>query len=456
MTITFKLRTQRKNGTVPVWVRVRDNKADISVPTDIYLLPDRWNAKAGRVKPFNKEQYPDLYKWAEDTNRSLDGIRDDIIEYVDACKDKNITPTREGIDAIVHKKREATKAIPKDILGYLDWLISAMESGAFRIKGETYNPHTIKCWKTFKGVYERFEKDYNGIITWSNIDKTVADSFTTALEDYGYMVKMQNKMIICMKALIGYATRYHHLHTNTDAIALFTKKTEKAGCTATQIYLTVDEINALAKMDIPVGSLKDQVRDLFIIGCWTGQRVSDYSRLNASNFRTTSNGTRVVEVVQTKTGTRVVVPLINDSVKDVVDKYNGNLPHISDVIINRYIKQIAKDLSDTVPSLKTKVETLLTLHEKGAENDGRKEYERNDDGTVIKARYDLISTHTCRRSCITNLYKSGLFSIRQLMSISGHKTERVFYEYIKEGADELADEINAILKKAESTNADLF
>ena len=456
MTYTFKLRSQRKNGVVPVWVRVRDIKADISVPTDIYLLPDRWNTKAGKAKDYNEDKYPELAKWSKEVNANLDIILNDLMKYCDACKDKGEIPTREGVEKIVHKKREQTKAMPKDILGYLGWLIKAMESGEFRIKGERYNVHTIKCWKTFKGVYERFEKDYNGVITWATIDKGVADSFITFLEDYGYMVKMQNKLLICMKAMINYSSLYHHLHTNTDAIALFTKKAEKEGCTATQIYLTVDEINALAKMELPAGSLKDQVRDLFVVGCWCGQRVSDYSRLNASNFRTTSKGTRVVEVVQTKTGTRVVVPLLNDTIKEIVDKYNGNLPHISDIIINRYIKQVARDLSDTVPSLKTKVATLLTLHEKAAEEAGTMNYEKDASGTVLKARYDLISTHTCRRSCITNLYKSNLFTIRQLMSISGHKTERVFYEYIKEGADELADEINAILQNAEKSNADLF
>ena len=84
--------------------------------------------------------------------------------------------------------------------------------------------------------------------------------------------------------------------------------------------------------------------------------------------------------------------------------------------------------------------------------------ETDEEGNVIKRKYDLISSHSARRSGITNLYKSRLFTTRQLMSISGHKTESSFYIYISESADELADEIAAILEKAkkEDSNEELF
>ena len=67
----------------------------------------------------------------------------------------------------------------------------------------------------------------------------------------------------------------------------------------------------------------------------------------------------------------------------------------------------------------------------------------------------MISTHTARRSCITNLYLSNRFSISQLMSISGHKSERAFNEYICCSSEEMADMIAEIAKKNQPS-VDLF
>ena len=45
-------------------------------------------------------------------------------------------------------------------------------------------------------------------------------------------------------------------------------------------------------------------------------------------------------------------------------------------------------------------------------------------------KYKLVSSHTARRSFCTNAYKSGI-PIQDIMAISGHKTERVFLNYVK-------------------------
>lgn len=45
-------------------------------------------------------------------------------------------------------------------------------------------------------------------------------------------------------------------------------------------------------------------------------------------------------------------------------------------------------------------------------------------------KYELISTHTARRSFATNLFKAGFPAI-SIMKITGHKTEKAFMRYIK-------------------------
>lgn len=63
-------------------------------------------------------------------------------------------------------------------------------------------------------------------------------------------------------------------------------------------------------------------------------------------------------------------------------------------------------------------------------------------------RYDCVTTHTARRSGITNMYLFHKFTIVQMMHVSGHKTQKTFMDYIKLSSDEIADEIDAIVNGA--------
>ncbi len=54
----------------------------------------------------------------------------------------------------------------------------------------------------------------------------------------------------------------------------------------------------------------------------------------------------------------------------------------------------------------------------------------------------MVTNHTARRSFCTNAYKSGMPTI-DIMSISGHKSERIFLNYIKVTEDERAIKISS-------------
>ncbi|WP_281862614.1 hypothetical protein [Bacteroides acidifaciens] len=142
------------------------------------------------------------------------------------------------------------------------------------------------------------------------------------------------------------------------------------------------------------------------------------------------------------------IPIMNPNLEAICKKYEYNLPSVVDQIINRYIKEILKDLSEKVPTLAVKVPTKLTMKQKEKEKAGELTVERNDKGEVMMPRYDCVTTHTARRSGITNMYLSHKFTIVQMMHVSGHKTQKTFMDYIKLSSDEITDEIDAIVNGA--------
>ncbi len=116
-------------------------------------------------------------------------------------------------------------------------------------------------------------------------------------------------------------------------------------------------------------------------------------------------------------------------------------------MLNRYINNIFKELSEKVPSLKEKVPTKLTMKQKEAMRKYEKVPETDLNGSVIVPRYDCVTSHTARRTGITNMYLSQRYSILQMMHVSGHKTQKTFMDYIKISSEEIADEIAAMSKK---------
>ena len=89
-----------------------------------------------------------------------------------------------------------------------------------------------------------------------------------------------------------------------------------------------------------------------------------------------------------------------------------------------------------MPTLAVKVPTKLTMKQKKKKGLNEMAVERNDKGEIFMPHYDCVTTHTVRRSDITNMYLSHNFTIVQMMHVSGHKTQKTFMVHIKLSSDD--------------------
>lgn len=453
----YFLRTKREKGTASVYLRVqkRNPKLNILVCSKVSVDIQQWDKVTQDVAKWNDYCKTQDGRKVKETLDSISSAIDNLISqgiYDKARIDEVVEDVvfreererqriqeeeerqeQERLRLIKEQEEEARKA---DVILFLENFLEGIKNGRIKNGAENYTLNTCKVWSNFLGILKRFIQIYP--FTWKDINKALADHFVSFMEKNGYMVTSINKYIICFKAMIQNAMD-QELHNNPIALRAFSKKKIQETDKAKEIYLTKAELQALYEM--PLEGLKDKVRDVFLVGCYTCQRFSDYARLEKENFTTTAKGTKVVRIVQEKTGNDVVIPILNDNLLHIAEKYGYDIPKVNDVILNRYIKQILKELSSTVPSLARKERTLLTMKEREKEKQGLVSFERDNKENVIKPRYELVSSHTARRSGITNLYLSGNFDTYQMMSISGHRDEKTFYEYIKLSSDEVADSI---------------
>ncbi len=175
-------------------------------------------------------------------------------------------------------------------------------------------------------------------------------------------------------------------------------------------YLNEKEIDAIFYYESDNDTL-NAVRDNWIIGLWTGLRVSDFlTRLDMSNI---NDG--FIEIKTKKTNTSVSIPL-HWQVKEVLKRYFGNLPpKISEQRFNKYIKDIAEELKFNQPMV-------------GAISITENKVSRKVVDTYPK--WKLITSHICRRSFCTNLF--GKVPNQVIMSVAGWSNEKMMFKYNQE------------------------
>ncbi len=464
---TYYLRTSKSDGKASLYTRIlsRKNNFRVQLNTGVSVDVASWrNAEKKSAGKANKSVWDfmpsEIKKMVEVIDDAItlameqpDCTKESVeaavsnVRYADAIESNRIVEEQEKAKKQAEEERKkADKAkADADVISYLENLIEGMKNGDVRIsgkgqhKGERYTAGTIKMWNNLLGILRRFMAKKK--FTWKDIDQKLANRFVGMLEDEGYMAKTRNKYVGEFVALINRAGK-EGKHDNTKATEYFSKPKVDESKKATEVYLTADELQGL--FDLQLSGLQEKVRDIFLIGVYTCQRVGDFSRLKESNFTTTPRGTQIIELRQQKTGTLVKIPILNQNLITLAEKYGYNLPSIPDQIINRYIKDICRMLADKMPTMKEEFTTLLTMKEKAKEERGETTYKRNNEGEPVKEKWEMITTHTARRTGITLMYLSGKFDTRQMMHLTGHKELKTFDEYIKLSGDDVADDMQKI------------
>ena len=173
--------------------------------------------------------------------------------------------------------------------------------------------------------------------------------------------------------------------------------------------------------------LLNEAKDIFTVGCLTGQRVSDYKRINETMIKKLSDGNGYIHLQQEKTGKWIYIPL-DPRVRVILNRYNGKLPFIYDQDLNERIKVIGRLLG-------------------WRENAGITEFKGMLQVPTKKKFYECIKTHTARRTFATNAYKRKI-SLSSIMVITGHSSEKMLRKYLK-----LDNEERAMLAAAEFVKA---
>lgn len=411
MATTFFVRTKKKNGYAPICVRVQSPSLHINIrqSTNLMVPIHKWNLSRSSTA------FRDFVNSAEGRVlfRKIEAIRLTIDEKIISRKGVTADQVRKIVYEIVYREFIQKETHSMTLNKYIDIYLDQVENGVRKTqKGLNFSKGTVKSIRAVRNLMGEFQKDVGRMYDFEEVDY----EFRTRFLDYLYNHKKYNVNTAakCLNTLITIlsAAEGEGYHTNRKCVDhQFRAKRKEVD----NVYLTKEELMSLAGADISsLSKTHEAARDIFMVGVYTAQRVSDYNNLTSENFIQNPDGSLVVRLRQKKTGVCVSIP-VKEELRRILEKYNYDLPRVTDKMINTCIKEVAKVAGIDCPVVIEVTSGGVLTHE-------------------THPKYKLVHSHTARRTAATLMYLAGM-DVFNICSVTGHSSVAMLKKYIK--ADEI-------------------
>lgn len=402
MIINFQVRNDR------IIVRYKQRGADIQISTGIKLKKEYWNKQTQQVKNV-----------ISITNRV------EINNYLIQTKERfqrfyleKVPSTKEHVKDLIRQALKSEKENQVDLISFAFDYSKVQKRKTNPKTGKPLAKSTISKFNLLAEHLKGFKVYSNKPLDFEDINVEFYYDFLEYLKvKHKYSPNSLGKYIQALKTLMNEAVS----QKLTDNFAFKSGHFKRIAVDAENIYLSDKEVKKILMLDLSHLPHLERSRDIFIVGCYTGLRYQDVININ----RGCLSG-NYLNIVQAKTGDRVTIPLLSQ-VQAILRKYNFEFK--SNAKINKQLKEVCK---------MAKINEVIR----------RKSYV---DGILVDQefkKYQLVSSHTARRSFATNSYQKGI-PTASIMKITGHRTEKSFYKYIKLDNKEHAD---LLFKAWESEN----
>jgi integrase len=246
------------------------------------------------------------------------------------------------------------------------------------------------------GEFEKFRKQ---TIEFDQIDSDFLDAysgFLRKLKEKPYNDNTLYRHINFFFTFLNWSRgKYHNLEKLKNPISSYESD---------DVHLTEEEIALIENVELPRETL-EWTRDLFLIGVYSGQRYSDYSVFELADVK----GNMIIKRAE-KTETESFIPLV-PKLKSLLEKYNWELPKMKVQKFRNRIKEICKIC---------KINSVIK----------QTTYRGNEKVIEYKEKWQVISSHTARRTYITLSSEKGMPD-HIIMKVTGIRDTETLKKYKK-------------------------
>lgn len=235
----------------------------------------------------------------------------------------------------------------------------------------------------------------------------------------------------------------YNLTVSTKNLKTLTEKIEV-------IALFPDELSLLADFPIPAEKKHlELVRDLYVFGCFTMFRISDFFTLKKTDIEKKIGKKWSIKRETGKTGVDVEIPLDAQAV-EIIERYEKQtensellLPTLSEGYYNRAIKEVISEFGIWIAEEEKKGN--YTDYDVRYFSATYKKVRHKGDKKVAKTVdfSSMFTSHCQRRTGITSLLINGL-SERKIKLLSGHtETSTSFQKYVAISEKYMRDDVES-------------
>jgi hypothetical protein len=425
------------NGKQPINMFYSFSGQRLQYYTGIRIDPKFYKSVDGKGNAIDKTDVGKLISdsapYANVIKTNLKQLAMDVQMIENTAKANRIPVTKEylrtELDKIHKHKSEEQHSVEKketDFLVYYEKLIADSKAGIRVIQkgrkaGQKFTYNAIKNHSSTLSAIKRYMTTKRMTkINFSDINK----DFYVSFKNFCYGPNEEKEIstfagfIKDIKTVMNEAGEAGLQMENGHKASLFIMPSYEADTKA----LTLEEVDMIHDLDLSDKPRLDKIRDLFLIGCYSALRFSNFSQLKIENI---SDG--FIRLKQVKTGDLVTIPIMA-RLQRVLDKYDGSLPSsVSNQEFNRVIKEVVKAAG---------IDYLVEV----------KSYNGGQLKITQQPMYQLVSSHTARRSYATIMFKKGIPAML-IMSATGHRDETSFLKYIRATNEDKAVLMAEALKK---------
>lgn len=405
--VSFSLKSPKARKETLIYMFVFYNGKRIKVSTQQRILPALWDKKKRAVtkNPRLINQYqatdPGIEERLQSIQEKLNGLKQDVDRFNMELTLKQLPFDLNSLKTHLSRLK-GNNIWNGDDVSYISKFLKAFigqaESGYRKQpNGSNYSVGTIKNYRNLLQAIERFERDIGAQLVWEDIDKQMYYKFLQWHEDQGYSKNYIGKHVKDLKAIMK-VSHEEGIHTSNEARRRYfvTPKDKKK-----KIPLTLAEVKTLEGLDLMDNERLDFARNIFLLGCYLGLRVSDIKRITPQHIHSDKHG-KYLTIKAQKTGTDLKVP-VSRKADHILNKFEYTIPDFWEQVVNRHLKIIGKMIC-----LPPQRASTLTLH---------------------------VSRHTFAKLS----YEMGIPSL-YIMQITGHASEKNFLRYINIAPEQAVNE----------------
>ncbi len=399
MRYTFNLKKPNKDGKSLVLFSAyfRDEGRKFVYSTGELIAPEQWDYE--HRQPKNTNGRTQQAKANRNIKKQLDRygsfFNDTVTHFKEAKKEFIIDAFKDEFD----KEFKRTSALSKNFFEVYDLFIHEKRND---YTDEANSETTIKRYEYNKKLLKDFQDYRKKKIHFNQINKGFYNELLKfSINQKKHSANTTRRNIGLFKTFLYWALEYGHTY-KTDFQKFKAPKAEQTD----EVALTIDQIQEVFDYDFSKNPKLEKVRDLFIFGCSTGMRISNYAKVSKKDIEDGQ-----IKVRDAKNSDKVLKVPLNEISIYILKKYEYSLPTLSTQKFNIYIKEVFKQIG-----FDWEVKKSIRIGKEIIEE--------------ISPFYERISSHTARRSFIT-VMKNKRVPDKVIMDITGHKSLEVFNKYYK-------------------------